>query len=92
MMINSLLFIANNYLFVALFNYFYCANLDFEKSRCLFDDVMRFIFSQFAVDIKNLRNIKNFLCSEYKRQIVKAYNNKLNLSKLKTQNCIQLIL
>lgn len=57
---------------------------------CSFDDVMRFILNQLALDI-NRRQIKNFLCSKYERQIAKVSVNELNLSKLKTQNCVRLI-
>lgn len=92
MIVNSFLSIADNHSFVASFDYFYCANLDFDKTRCSSDDVMRFIFSQLAVDTKGPRKIKDFLCSEYERQIVKTYGDGLDLPKLRTQDCARLIL
>ena len=92
MIVDSLLSIADNHSSAVPFGYFYCANLDFEKTRFSSDDVMRSILSQLAVDIRGPRKIKDFLCSEYERQIVRAYGDGLDLPKLRTQDCARLIL
>ena len=92
MIVNSLLSIANNHSFVASFEYICCANFDFERTRCSFDNVMRFILSQLALDTTDRRKIKDFLCSKYERQIARARVDGLNLLKLKTQDCVRLIL
>ncbi|KAF2808297.1 uncharacterized protein BDZ99DRAFT_51369 [Mytilinidion resinicola] len=90
--VDSLLSIANNDPFAAPFGYIYCANPDFERARYSSDDVMRSILGQLALDTTGRRKIKDFLCSEYERQIATARVDGLDLMKLRTQDCVRLIL
>lgn len=92
MLVDSLLSIANNDPSAAPFGYIYCANLDFERARRSSDDVMRSILGQLALDKTGRHKIKDFLCSEYERQTAIATVNGPDLLKLKTQDCVRLIL
>jgi hypothetical protein len=92
MIVDSLLSIANNHPFAAPFGYIYCANPDFERALHSSDDVMRSILGQLAVDTTGRRKVKDFLCSEYERQIARASVDGLDLPKLRTQDCVRLIL
>jgi hypothetical protein len=90
--VDSLLSIVKNDPFAAPFGYIYCADPDFERARPSSDDVMRTILSQLALDTTGRRKIKDFLCSEYERQIATARVNGPDLLKLRTQDCVRLIL
>ena len=92
MIVDSLLSIANDHTSAAPFGYIYCANPDFEGARGSSDDVMRSILSQLTLDRTGQRKVKDFLCSEYERQIARASIDGLGLLKLRTQDCVRLIL
>lgn len=92
MIVDSLLSIANNHPSAAPFGYIYCANPDSERIRRSADDVMRSILSQLALDRTDRRKVKDFLCSEYERQIARASVDGMDLPKLKTEDCVRLIL
>ena len=92
MIVDSLLSTAKSDPSAAPFGYIYCANLDLDKGRRSSDDVMRSILSQLAIDRTGQRTIKDFLCSEYERQIATARVDGLDLPKLRTQDCVQLVL
>lgn len=83
---------ANTDPFLAPFAYFYCANPDFEKARCSPDDIMRSLLGQLSLGATEECKIKDFLCSEYDRQVAKTRVNGLDLLKLRTQDCVRLIL
>ena len=89
---DSLFSIAKNNPFAAPFGYLYCANPDFERARRSSDDVMRSILRQLALDPTGQRKMKDFLCSEYERQVATASVDGLDLLKLRTQDCVRLIL
>lgn len=90
--VDSLLTIATDHPSAAPFGYIHCANLDFERARRSSDDVMRSILSQLALGTTGRRKVKDFLCSEYERQIARASVDGLDLPKLRTQDCVRLIL
>lgn len=90
--VDSLLSTATNHPSAAPFGYIYCANPDFERARPSSDDVMRCVLSQLALDTSGQHKIKEFLCSEYERQIARASVDGLDLPKLRTQDCVRLIL
>ena len=92
MIVDSLLSTAKNDQSAAPFGYIYCANPDFEKVRRSSDDVMRSIVGQLALDRSGRRTIKDFLYSEYERQIATASVDGLDLPKLRTQDCVRLVL
>lgn len=92
MIVDSLLLTAKNDPPAAPFGYIYCANPDFEKARRSSDDVMRSILGQLAIDRTDRRTIKDFLYSEYERQIATASVDGLDLPKLNTQDCVRLVL
>ena len=92
MMVDSLLSAAKSDTSAAPFGYIYCANPDFEKARRSSDDVMRSILGQLALDRTGRRTIKDFLYSEYERQIARARVDGLDLPKLRTQDCVRLML
>ncbi|KAK7417634.1 hypothetical protein QQX98_004455 [Neonectria punicea] len=90
--VDSLLATAGNNASAAPFAYFYCANPEFEKARRSSDDVMRTILAQLAVDAGHRTKIKDFLCSEFERQVALAGAGKLDMPKLRTKDCVRLIL
>ena len=92
MIVDSLLSAAENDPSTAPFGYFYCANPDFEKARLSSDAVMRSIISQLALDRTGQRSIKDFLYSEYERQMARTKVVGHDLPKLRTRDCIRLIL
>ncbi|KAL8790515.1 MAG: hypothetical protein Q9195_006346 [Heterodermia aff. obscurata] len=92
MIVDSLLLAAKNDPSAAPFGYIYCANPDFEKPSRSSDDVMRSILCQLALDRNDRRTIKDFLYSEYERQIATARVDGLELPKLRMQDCIRLVL
>ena len=75
-----------------LFGYLYCAKPDFERALHSSDDVMRSILGQLTLDTTGGRKVKDFLCSEYERRIAMAKVDGLDLPKLRTQDCVRLIL
>lgn len=90
--VDSLLSFANNDSSAAPFGYIYCANPGFERARLSSDDVMRSILSQLAVDTTGRCKVRDFLRSEYERQIARASIGGVDLLKLRTQDCVRLIL
>ena len=92
MIVDSLLSTAKNDPSAAPFGYFYCANPIFEKARSSSDDVMRSILGQLALDTTGQRSIKDFLYSEYERQIAMANVVGHDLPKLNMRDCVRLIL
>ncbi|KAL6713705.1 hypothetical protein ACLMJK_009170 [Lecanora helva] len=92
MIADTLLCNARNNPAAAPFGYIYCANPDFEKKYVSSDDVMRSILGQLALDRNSHRTIKDVLYSEFERQIAKASVDGLDLPKLKTQDCVRLVL
>lgn len=72
--------------------YFYCANPDFERARASPDDIMRTILAQLSVDATQRGKMRDFLWSEYERQSATARVDGLELPKLRTQDCVRLIL
>ena len=92
MIVDSLLSTAKSDPSAAPFGYIYCANPDFEKARRSSDDVMRSILGQLALDRTGRLTIKDFLYSEYERQIATARVDGLDLPKLRTQDCVRLML
>ena len=92
MIVDSLLSVANSDPSAAPFGYIYCANPDFEKARRSSDHMMRSILGQLALDRTGRRTIKDFLYSEYERQNATARVDGLDLPKLRTKDCVRLIL
>ena len=92
MIVDSLLSAAKSDPSAAPFGYIYCANPDIEKARRSSDNVMRSILGQLALDRTGGRTIKDFLYSEYERQIATARVDGLDLPKLRTQDCVRLLL
>ncbi|KAL8822882.1 MAG: hypothetical protein Q9191_006391 [Dirinaria sp. TL-2023a] len=92
MIVDALLSTAKNDPSVAPFEYIYCANPDFEEAPCSSDAVMRSILGQLALDRTGRRTVKNFLYSEYERQIAIANVNGVELPRLRTQDCVRLML
>lgn len=82
---------ANNPL-AAPFGCFYCADLEFEKSRASSDHIMRSILGQLAMGPAESRIIRDILCYEYERQSAMATVNGQDVPELKTRDCVQLIL
>ena len=92
MIVDSLLSTAKSDPSAAPFGYIYCANPDFEEARCSSDEVMRSTLGQLALHRTGRRTIKDILYSEYERQIATASVDGLDLPKLRTQDCVRLIL
>ena len=92
MIVESLLSIAKNDPSAAPFGNIYCANPDFEKIRPSSDDVMRSILGRLALDTTSRHSIKDFLYSEYERQIAMASVVGFDIPKVKTHDCVRLIL
>ncbi|KAH9242491.1 hypothetical protein K456DRAFT_1716209 [Colletotrichum gloeosporioides 23] len=72
--------------------YFYCANPEFEKARRSYDDVLRTILFQLSINPSSKTTVKQFLCSEYERQVARSPASKLDIMKLRTKDCVRLIL
>lgn len=72
--------------------YFYCANPEFEKERRSCDDVLRTILFQLSIDPSSKTTVKQSLCSEYERQVARSPAGKLDTMKLRTKDCVRLIL
>ncbi|KAF4825606.1 Ankyrin repeat domain-containing protein 50 [Colletotrichum siamense] len=72
--------------------YFYCANPEFEKARRSCDDVLRTILFQLSINPSSKTTVKQFLCSEYERQVARSPAGKLDIMKLRTKDCVRLIL
>ncbi|KAK2773762.1 multiple ankyrin repeats single kh domain-containing protein [Colletotrichum kahawae] len=72
--------------------YFYCANPEFEKARRSCDDVLRTILFQLSIDPSSKTTVKQFLCSEYERQVARSQAGKLDVAKLRAKDCVRLIL
>jgi hypothetical protein len=92
LVVDSLVSITEKYPLTAPFGYIYCTNTDFERAPRSSDDVMRSILSQLAYNTSDQHKIKDFLCSEYERQVARAKVNGLDLPKLRMQDCVRLIL
>lgn len=72
--------------------YFYCANPEFERSRASPDDIMRTILGQLSIDATQRGKMRELLWSEYERQSATARIDGLELPKLRTRDCVRLIL
>ncbi|MCJ1463344.1 hypothetical protein MMC07_001951 [Pseudocyphellaria aurata] len=92
MIVDSLFSVADNDPSTAPFGYIYCTNPNFERAGPSCDDVMRSILGELALDRTSRRKIRDFLCSEYERQIATASVRGPDILKLRTQDCVRLIL
>ncbi|KZL66376.1 ankyrin repeat domain-containing protein [Colletotrichum tofieldiae] len=72
--------------------YFYCANPHSEKSRRSADDIMRTLLFQLAIDTAHRTKMRDFLCSEYERQMALARAGRMDMAKLRVKDCVRLIL
>ncbi|KAF4899121.1 Ankyrin-1 [Colletotrichum fructicola] len=72
--------------------YFYCANPEFEKARRSCDDVLRTILFQLSIDSSSRTMVKQFLYSEYERQLARSPAGRFDMVKLRTKDCVRLIL
>ncbi|KAF9871054.1 hypothetical protein CkaCkLH20_11471 [Colletotrichum karsti] len=72
--------------------YFYCSTLESEMQRQSSDDVMRTILYQLAVNTTLPTKMREFLCSEYERQAHRSTTGKAGMFKLRTADCVRLIL
>lgn len=90
--VDSLLNIATNNHSAAPFGYFYCANPESEKDRRSSDNVMRTILFQLALDLSHQTKMRDFLCAEYERQMLRARAGKMDMPRLTTKDCVRLIL
>lgn len=72
--------------------YFYCGDPDFDNAHLSCDDVLRTILGQLAIDWANPENVSTCIVAEFERQEARSSVNKLDIPKLRTRGCVQLIL
>ncbi|KAH7150140.1 ankyrin repeat-containing domain protein [Dactylonectria estremocensis] len=76
----------------APFAYVYCANNENEPGRSSPDELMRTILAQLAFCRADTTKIHNVVWSAYERRLALAQVDKLSLERLKSEDCVQLLL
>ena len=76
----------------ALFAYFYCSSLEFERGRSSLDEVMRTILRQLATDRIDSKKVRDFLWSDYERRLATASIDGFDPPELRTKDSVELIL
>ncbi|KAK7422187.1 hypothetical protein QQZ08_009655 [Neonectria magnoliae] len=90
--VDDLITTSVNHPTAAPFAYLYCASQESESRQPSADHVMRTILEQLAFDRGRKTRLRHFLWSHYERQSALARASQLSLSKLGSQDCVQLIL
>jgi hypothetical protein len=90
--IDSFLTIAAKNSSAAPFAYFYCSTCEFEPERTSPEEVLRSILRQLAINRTEGLKVREFLWSEYERRAAAARVDGMELSRLRVEECVKLIL